>query len=264
MTQKGDRIKEQLLNYLERNPDGMRVIDLKKLVGVSRNSIYRYLRELEDDGLTTKDENKMWSLQEPIKPKTIPGYQYQAILKGLKSLSKKGEWDIQTKQGRQNFKKLGYYIFPYLKVPEVDIQDFKKQNHHMNDIMQYATKLMQETVTVEDSKFVSKTDESGFPDPDSRLAAIISFQGGYIASDPVDANGFAHYYILAGVVEKFAKKMITPIYGGRCVCKVLKMDKDEQIVDLGVFMIFDKKTPYKDPRTNFSYTFKDADYPPEF
>ncbi len=263
MTKKGERIKEELLSYLERNPDGMRVSDLQNLIDVSRNSIYRYLGELEKDELVEKDENKLWSLTEPIKPKTIPGYHYQAILKGLKELSEKGEWDINTKNGQENFKKLGRFIFPYLKVPEIDIESLKDQNHHMDDIMEYATKLMQEAATVEDSYFESKMDSNGFPNPDSRLAAMISFKGGYIASDPVDGNGFGHYYILAGLVEAFAEKVIKPIYGGRCICNVLKIEERRQIVDLGVFMIFDKQDPYIDPATLIRYDFESR-YPPDF
>ena len=42
---------------------------------------------------------------------------------------------------------------------------------------------------------------------------------------PVRGNGFAHYYILAGEFEVFANEIISLLYGGRTIVKVLKKDE---------------------------------------
>ena len=119
----------------------------------------------------------------------------------------------------------------------------------MDELMEYSLKVLQEASTVEQFRLTTKLNKDGFPDPDTRLASVISFEGGYVASDPVLGNGFAHYYIIAGMIEAFTQKYICNIYGGRTRVDILKIEEDRQIVDLGVYMIFDSKTPYVDPKT---------------
>jgi len=246
-TRKGIIIQEKILYYLERNPDGLRIGVLQNLIEVSRNSIYRYLDILEMKGLIYKMSDKTWVLKEPLRPQTIPGYQYQAILEGIKDIGG-SFWDIETTEGKKNFKELGKKIAPKMKLPDVDLDKLRQMAHYTPKILEYTQKLLQEMSTVERFNYESKLNDSGFPDPLTKLAGIITFEGGYIASDPVTANGFAHYYILAGAFEQVANKWISILYGGRTIVEVLKINEENQIVDLGVYTIFDKKTPYIDPR----------------
>jgi predicted Zn-ribbon and HTH transcriptional regulator len=258
MTVKGKMIREKIKSILERNKDGITVMSLKEIIGVSRNSIYKYLTELENEKVIKKENNK-WFLSRPIKPKTIPGYQYQAILEGFKDVDPE-HWDISTKTGRKNYIMVGHSIYDKLKYPEIDIERLKNKLHKFDEILEISQRMMKEAVTGEtDVEIKTLISESGYPDPDNRLAALITFEGGYVASEPVKGNGFAHYYILAGVIEAFIEKIIISIYGGRCKVKVInkKFEDDNQSIDLGVFIIFDKKTPFIDPYTGLESDFEE-------
>ena len=247
-TKKGQHIMDEVLKYLDRNPDGLKIGAIQKLVDVSRNSIYRYLEMLELQGLIYKTEELTWKLKEPIKPQTIPGYQYQAILQGLSNIGG-SEWDIKTDKGRKRYKELGRFISPYMKIPQVDLEALKARAHHSKEITLYATKVLQEARTVEQFSMSLRFTDDGFPYPQTKLGSIITFEGGYIASDPVVGNVYAHYYILAGMFEAFAQRVIPPIYGGRPVVEILKIDEARQIVDLGLYIFFDKDNPFIDPKT---------------
>ena len=125
MTKKGKDIQEKILRILDRNPDGLRIGQLQrvlkekeKLDKVSRNSVYRYLDLLEMKGSVCKQPDKTYKLKERIRPQTIYGFQYQAILQGLRIVG--GEkWDIKTKEGRDTFKKLGKITYPMMKFPDL-------------------------------------------------------------------------------------------------------------------------------------------------
>ncbi len=254
MTKKGEEIKEKILYLLERNPDGLRIGSLQKLLEVSRNSVYRYLEVLQLRGLVQKKSDKTWQLKEPIKPQTILGYQYQAILQGLKEIGGQN-WDIETPEGRENFKKIGQFVYPKLKIPEPNVPKLKEQPHQLEEVIRYLLKLLKEASTVEKSRYISHLSSEGFPNSTTHLAALIEFEGGYVASDPVQANGFSHYYIMAGITEAAITATITPIYGGRISVEVLKIDEERQLVDMGVYVFFDKKTPYIDPRSGQKIIF---------
>ena len=254
MTKKGEEIKEKVLYLLERNPDGLRIGSLQKLLDVSRNSVYRYLEVLQLSGLVQKNNDKTWQLKEPLKPQTILGYQYQAILQGLKEIGG-AIWDINIPEGKENFKKIGRYVYPKLKIPEPNILRLKEQPHQLDEIIRYLLKLLKEASTVEKSRYISHLTGDGFPNPATHLAAIVEFEGGYVASDPVEDNGFGHYYIIAGITEAAISATITPIYGGRISVEVLKIDQERQMVDVGVYVFFDKKTPYIDPRSGQKIIF---------
>ncbi|MHA1718205.1 MAG: helix-turn-helix domain-containing protein [Promethearchaeota archaeon] len=247
MTKKGDDIQEKILRILDRNPDGLRIGQLQKLLEVSRNSVYRYLDLLEMKGSICKQPDKTYKLKERIRPQTIYGFQYQAILQGLRIVG--GEkWDIKTKEGRDTFKKLGKITYPMMKFPDLSKdENFKKQTHHLSDIIESTLKVLQETLPVETFKVDKRLDENGFPDKLTNLAAIISFEGGYVLSEAVVENGFAHYYIIAGLFEVWFEKLIPPIYGGKTIVDVIKIDKERQIIDLALYVIFDEKNPYKGP-----------------
>jgi predicted DNA-binding transcriptional regulator len=248
MTKKGLHITERILYYLERNPDGLKIGTIQKLIDVSRNSVYRYLETLELRGLIAKLPSKLWILKSPIKPRTIPGYLYQEILQGLKEIGQE-TWDIETDEGKEKFKLLGKIISPHMKFPKINLDELRNRAHHQQEIIDYTIKIVKEATTVENFKFVMKLTQDGYPDPDTNLAALITFEGGYIASDPVSENGFAHYYILAGIFEEFANKIISAVYGGRTIVNIIKIDEENQIVDLGVYIRFNKKHPYIDFRT---------------
>lgn len=248
MTKKGEDIKRRILNLLERNPNGLTVTSLQKLLKISRNTIYRYLEAISLEGLINQTDSKMWILKEPIKPHTIPGYQYQAVFEGLKRIGG-AIWDIKTDEGKNQFKELGKSIYKDMKFPRIDIGELQRRAHRIAEIYDYSIRLVQEAGTVERFKIESKLTKDGFPDPVSRLAGIVTFEGGYIASQPVIGNGFAHYYILSGVLEVYANEVISKIYGGRTIVNVIKIDEEKQIVDLGLYVIFDKETPYIDPKT---------------
>jgi DNA-binding HxlR family transcriptional regulator len=254
MTKKGEWIQDQIIHYLERNPDGLRVGKLKRLLDVSRNSIYRYLEELQMRGLIKKCEDNYWQLKEPIKPQTIFGFQYQAVLQGLKAIGGE-EWSIDTVEGKNNFKELGRFLLPHMKLPDIDVDALKQQTHKMDDIITYLFNLVQEAITVENFTFHPKWNENGFPNPRTHLAALIEFSGGYVSSDPVVGNGFAHYYILAGMIEEAARQLIPKIYGGSVEVNVIKEDVERQLVDIGFYVIFDEKTPYIDPQTKKEIIF---------
>ena len=64
-------------------------------------------------------------------------------------------------------------------------------------------------------------------------------------SESVVGNGFAHYYIIAGLFEMWFENLIPPIYGGITIVDVIKIDRELQIVDLALYVIFDEKTPFK-------------------
>ncbi len=255
MTKKGEDIQEQLLHFLERNPDGLHVGALQKLINVSRNSIYRYLDVLVYRGLVKKiKDERTWQLIEPIRPQTIYGFQYQAVLQGFAEIDP-SHWNIQTDLGQKNFKRLGEYIFPKMKLQPLNVAALKTQTHHMDDIIEYILKLVQEASTIEKFKYVLKLDNNGFPDSETSLAAILSFEGGFVETDPVVGNGFAQYYIIAGLIQAAAEKTITPIYGGRVVVDVLNYNEMHQLVNLGVYLFFDKENPFIDPR----YTKKEIE-----
>ena len=247
MTKKGEDIQEQLLHFLERNPDGLHVGALQKLIQVSRNSIYRYLEILTLRGKVKKLPDRTWQLIEPIRPQTIYGFQYQAVLQGFAEIDP-DHWDIKTDLGRKNFKMLGEFIFPKMKLQPLNVTALKKQTHHMDDIIEYILKLVQEASTIEKFKWVLKLDKNGFPDAETHLAAILSFEGGFIKTDPVVGNGFAQYYIIAGLIQAAAEETITPIYGGRVIVKVLNVYEQHQLVELGVYLFFDRENPFIDPR----------------
>lgn len=249
MTKKGELIKDHIVRLLERNPDGLRVGRLTELLDVSRNSVYRYLNILKEEGLICKLDTKLWVLTNPIKPQTILGYQYQALLQGLKQIG--GEfWNIELEEGRHNFKELGKYISPKMKGTAIlDLEKLKQQNHHLQDIIAFGMKLIDETSSVENYNFHYKLDSNGFPLENTHLAGLVTFKGGYVQSAKVRGNGFAHYYIIAGIIEASFDRIIPEIYGGRVVVDLLKMDEVEQSVDIGLFVIFDKETPFIDPKT---------------
>jgi len=244
MTKKGESIQEKILQILDRNPDGLRIGQLQKLLEVSRNSVYRYLDLLEMRGTICKQPDKSYKLKERIRPQTIYGFQYQAILRGLKIVGG-DKWDIAKPEGKQSFKELGKITYPMMKFPDLTKDDnFKKQSHHLSDIIETTLKVLQETLPVETFKDDIRLDKDGFPDKLTNLAAIISFEGGYVLSEDVTKNGFAHYYIVAGLFEKWFEELIPPIYGGRSIVDVIKIDEDRQIIDLALYVIFDEKNPY--------------------
>ncbi len=244
MTKKGEKIQEKILRILDRNPDGLRIGHLQKILDVSRNSVYRYLDLLEMKGSICKQSDKTYVLKERIRPQTIFGFQYQAILQGL-CIVGGSKWDIKTKEGKQNFKELGKITYPMMKFPDLSKnEEFKNQPHHLSDIIENTLKVLQDTLPVEKFKDDIRLDEKGFPDKQTNLAAIISFEGGYVLSEDVIDNGFAHYYIIAGLFEMWFEKLIPPIYGGRTVVDVIKIDREHQIIDLAFYVIFDEKNPY--------------------
>jgi len=247
VTKKGEQIKEQILRYLERNPDGLRIGQLTNLLGVSRNSVYRYVQELEENGKIKKHHPKIWRLTKPFKPQTILGYQYQALLQGLRRIG--GEmWDIKTENGRNNFKNLGKYISPRMKESsKLDLERLRQKTHYLQDIIEYGMKLVEEASSVEPFKTSFSLDDNGFPNENTNIAAIVSFHGGYVQTSKVKGNGFAHYYIIAGIIEANMEQIIPTIYGGRVVVDVIKMDEENQNVELGLFVYFDKETPFIDP-----------------
>ena len=247
-TKKGQKVVDKLIMLMERNPNGLNVTSLQKLINVSRNTIYRYLEQLQMEGRVIMQPDHLWILKEPSKAKTIFGHQYQAILHGLHKIAG-AEWDIKTEDGQNKFKELGKAIYAEMKMPTMDVEEIRRHAHRSPEIFSYALRLIQESGTVEKFKLENKLNKEGFPDPVSRLAAIITFEGGYVASEPVTENGFAHYYILAGVFEVYANRIISQIYGGRTVVNVIKIDPENQIVDLGIYVIFDSKTPFIDPKT---------------
>jgi len=244
MTKKGELIQEKILQILDRNPDGLRIGQLQKLLDVSRNSVYRYLDLLEMRGSICKQPDKSYILKERIRPQTIYGFQYQAILRGLKIVGG-NKWDISKPEGKQSFKELGKFTYPMMKFPDLSKDDnFKKQSHHLSDIIETTLKVLQVTLPVETFKDDIRLDKKGFPDKLTNLAAIISFEGGYILSEDVIENGFAHYYIVAGLFERWFENLIPPIYGGRTIVDVIKIDEERQIIDLALYVIFDEKNPY--------------------
>ncbi len=248
MTKKGEHIQDKILRILDRNPDGLRIGQLQKLLEVSRNSVYRYLDLLEMKGSICKQTDKTYILKERIRPQTIYGFQYQAILQGLQMVGG-DKWDIETKEGKQTFKELGKITYPMMKFPDLSKnENFRKQSHHLEDIIEKTLKVLQETLPVERFKFDLRLDKDGFPDnKQTNLAAIISFEGGYILSEKVKKNGFAHYYFVAGLFERWFGKLIPPIYGGRTIVDVIKIDEGRQIIDLALYVIFDEKSPFIAP-----------------
>ena len=54
-------------------------------------------------------------------------------------------------------------------------------------------------------------------------------------------------HFLSGLFERWFEKLIPPIYGGRTIVDVIKIDNDHQIVDLALYVIFDEKTPFIAP-----------------
>ncbi len=245
MTKKGEEIQDRILRILDRNPDGLRIGQLQKLLKVSRNSVYRYLDLLEMKGSICKQSDKSYTLKERIRPQTIFGFQYQAILQGLQMVGG-NKWDIDEPEGKQTFKELGKITYPMMKFPNLSKNgNFKKQTHHLKDIIDKTLKVLQDTLPVEKFKKDLKLDKKGFPDEQTNLAAIISFSGGYVLSESVVGNGFAHYYIIAGLFEMWFENLIPPIYGGRTIVDVIKIDRELQIVDLALYVIFDEKTPFK-------------------
>ena len=61
---------------------------------------------------------------------------------------------------------------------------------------------------------------------------------------------------MAGIIEAAVDATVTPIYGGRVTAKVLTTDEDNQIVDIAVYVFFDRKTPYIDPHSGQKITFE--------
>jgi len=235
MTKKGENIQDKILRLLDRNPDGLRIGQLQKLLEVSRNSVYRYLDILEMNGSICKQSDKNYILKEPIRPQTIYGFQYQAILQGLQMVGG-DKWDISSKEGKQTFKKLGKMTYPMMKFPDLSKNEtFKNQIHHLKEIVETTLKVL-------------RLDKDGFPEnKQTNLAAIISFEGGYVLSEKVKKNGFAHYYIMAGLFEMWFENLIPPLYGGRTIVDVFKTDEERQIVDLALYVIFDNEAPFTGP-----------------
>ena len=254
VTKKGQNVINQITQALEVNPAGLSITTLHSILRISRNTLYRYLNMLEEQNVLLLQENHLWKLKESSKAKTIFGHQYQAVFHGLSKIGGQ-EWDISTEIGQKHFKNLGKAIYDEMKIPKINAEELKKQSHHLQNLFQYAMRLIQEAGTVERFNIESKLDKEGFPDPETRLAAIVTFEGGYVASEPVRGNGFAHYYILAGEFEVFANEIISLLYGGRTIVKVLKKDEENQIVDLAIYVIFDAKTPYIDPKTGQKRVF---------
>lgn len=245
MTKKGEEIQEKIVRILDRNPDGLRIGQLQKLLKVSRNSVYRYLDLLEMKGSICKQSDKSYKLKERIRPQTIFGFQYQAILQGLQMVGG-DKWNIDNPEGKQTFKELGKITYPMMKFPDLSKDaNFKKQSHHLSEIIESTLKVLKDTLPVERFTFDLRLDKDGFPDnKQTNLAAIISFEGGYVLSEKVKNNGFAHYYMISGLFEQWFEKLIPPIYGGRTIVDVIKIDEERQIVDLAFYVIFDEKTPY--------------------
>ncbi|WP_457558523.1 helix-turn-helix domain-containing protein [Candidatus Harpocratesius sp.] len=249
MTKKGEQIQSQILRFLERNPDGLRIGQLTELLGVSRNSVYRYLDILVENDLVRKQSNKLWVLTTPLKPQTILGYQYQALLQGLCHIGG-NLWDIKTEIGRSNFKELGKWISPRMKEStKLDLEELKQKTHFLQDILEFGMKLVDEASSVEQFTTSFSLDANGFPNENTNLAAVVSFQGGYVQTSKVQGNGFAHYYIIAGIIERSMEQIIPAIYGGRVYVDILNMDEENQHVELGLYVIFDKITPFIDPYT---------------
>ena len=109
-------------------------------------------------------------------------------------------------------------------------------------------KILKEASSFEKTHYFSKVDDEGFPDPLTNIIGIIQFEGGYVKSESVEGNGYSHYYIISGVIEAALEASFLPIFGGRVVVDVLKLDEERQLVDLGVYVFFDKKTPFTDPK----------------
>lgn len=255
MTKKGERIQSEILHYLERNPDGLRIGRLTDLLQASRNSVYRYLDDLEQQGLIKKLSSKLWVLTQPIKPTTILGYQYQALLQGLCDIGG-NRWDISNPEGQENFKKLGVYIFPKMKnANKINIPQLKQQNHRLQTIIEYCLNLVEELSSVEQHSYMSKLTPEGFPDPDTNLAGVINLQGGYVQSDRIEGNGFAHYYIIAGIIEASLERVIPLIYGGRILVKVQTIDESMQLITLSLYVFFNKETPFIDPNSGQKIPF---------
>jgi len=248
MTKKGENIQDKILRLLDRNPDGLRIGQLQKLLEVSRNSVYRYLDILEMNGSICKQSDKNYILKEPIRPQTIYGFQYQAMLQGLQMVGG-DKWDISSKEGKQTFKKLGKMTYPMMKFPDLSKNEtFKNQIHHLKEIVETTLKVLEDTLPVERFTFDLRLDKDGFPEnKQTNLAAIISFEGGYVLSEKVKKNGFAHYYIMAGLFEMWFENLIPPLYGGRTIVDVFKTDEERQIVDLALYVIFDNEAPFTGP-----------------
>lgn len=256
MTKKGEKIESQIIRLLERNPDGLRIGRLTELMEVSRNSVYRYLHALEFKKIVIRlPETKLWALTHPIQSKTILGYQYQALLQGLRKIGG-NFWDIDTDEGKIHFKELGRYISPKMKGSTlVDLAELKNKTHYLQDIIEFGMKLVDEASSVEQYRIEFKLDEQGYPTELTNLAGVITFSGGYVQSDKVKGNGFAHYYIIAGIIEASLDRVIPEIYGGRVVVDIHTMDDSDQRVDLGIYIIFDKETPFIDPQSRRKIPF---------
>ena len=130
---------------------------------------------------------------------------------------------------------------------KLDLERLRQKTHYLQDIIEYGMKLVEEASSVEPFKTSFSLDDNGFPNENTNIAAIVSFHGGYVQTSKVKGNGFAHYYIIAGIIEANMEQIIPTIYGGRVVVDVIKMDEENQNVELGLFVYFDKETPFIDP-----------------
>ncbi|WP_371802300.1 hypothetical protein [Candidatus Lokiarchaeum ossiferum] len=248
-TPKGLLIREKILSTLNRNPDGLKFANLNNNIPCSRNTLYKYLNQLELEKVIERSPDKIYSIHHNRLRSRVSGHQYQAILQGIAKIG--GEnWNIQTIEGQNKYKQLGKAIFPKLKHYYTNLNELSLNTLHKKDLFIYIRQLLGELKCLEEYHLESKIDsKTGFPDPYTQLVATISLQGTYLGEEVINGNGYAHYFIQAGIFESFLDYFVTPLYGGKGICDIIDINSSNSTIRFGLYVIFDDITPYHDPQT---------------
>ena len=80
MTKKGEQIQDKILRILDRNPAGLRIGQLQKILKVSRNSVYRYLEKKIYPGMAYNKETETYEPQAPHEALNLTEEEYNRVV----------------------------------------------------------------------------------------------------------------------------------------------------------------------------------------
>ena len=123
----------KILDTLANSPSGLTITELSKESGIHRNTVSKYLRGLEKEGLVTKKEigaaRIYFSKQRKFLKKNLVNSFMKALLYGLKD---------KFPENEQIFKEIGFKILDYFRFPigNAYIKEFKKVKDSSDSIME--------------------------------------------------------------------------------------------------------------------------------
>lgn len=131
--------ESKILDTLANSPSGLTITELSNESGIHRNTVSKYLRGLEKEGLVTKKEigaaRIYFSKKRKFLKKRLVNSFMKALLYGLKD---------KFPDNEQKFKEIGFKILDHFSFPigEVYIKEFEKVRQSSDSVMEL--KLFQE------------------------------------------------------------------------------------------------------------------------